>query len=104
MYGNKRNLLQNPQTKILMSKFVYQISVSNPAKADKRLYRACFPTIGLAADTLRLHGFMYYEDSELWHNGSTEAWITRIPILNTVIHHEDATILEHKMLSEVQLR
>ena len=73
-----------------MEKIVYQISISNPAKADKpELNGACFSSFGVAADTLRLHGFEYSEEAALYHNGSTEAWITRRPVSSVILGVEE---------------
>lgn len=56
---------------------VYKITLSNPAKGgNQKLDGACFQSYILAAETLSLHGFIYNDDSDLWHNGHTEAWIT----------------------------
>ena len=72
-----------------MARSVYQITISDPTKVDSyELNGACFSSLGTAADTLRLHGFEYSEEAELWHNGSTEAWITRHPLNTTLLGAE----------------
>lgn len=66
-------------------KQVYEISVSDPKKCNPGLDGACFASIGLAADTLRKNGFEYSEEAELWHNGRTEAWISRIQVHSKIM-------------------
>lgn len=76
-----------------MPRIVYQITISNPWKTgDPTLSGACFPSIGLAADTLRQHGFMYSEEANLWHNGATEAWIDRRPVYNVALGKEEVQL------------
>ena len=74
---------------------IYQITVSNQDKVKPSLRRACFSSKEAANDTLRENGFTYYKDSDLWHNGSTEAWV------------EEHVVNENKLLlgkEEVHLR
>ena len=79
-----------------MNSIIYQIKVSDPSKCGSpALANACFSSHGLAAATLRNYGFTYSEEADLWHNGHTEAWITRCPV------HDNAVMLGAE---EVQLR
>jgi hypothetical protein len=64
----------------MSSSYVYQITVSNPAKVANGISGACFCSRELAEETLVKHGFVYSDDAELWHNGSTEAWVSLRPI------------------------
>lgn len=75
-------------------KTIYRITVSNPQKCNPELDGACFESFGLAADTLRENQFEYSYDAELWHNGRTEAWISRVPLRNKIMFGKE----------EVQLR
>lgn len=62
------------------TKYIYKLSFSNPDKVDGRLEGACFSSAVLAIWTMNEWGFYYSEEAELWHNGITEGWISKIPI------------------------
>ena len=66
-------------------KVIYRITVSAPEKCNPELHGACFESFGLSADTLRMNNFEYSYEAELWHNGSSEAWISRVPLRKKVM-------------------
>ena len=70
-----------------MNSIIYQIKVSDPSKCgNPSLADACFSDYGDAAGSLAVCDFIYSEDSGLWHNGATEAWITKLKVRKNLIY------------------
>ena len=70
-----------------MNSIIYQIKVSDPSKCGSpSLADACFYDQLDAAVSLVECDFLYSEDSGLWSNGATEAWIVKLKMRKNEIH------------------
>lgn len=61
----------------------------------------CFSEESLAVSTLLDFGFGYSAEAELWHNGATEAWITKREIRTKPLFWNSSVSFAKE---EVQLR
>ncbi len=85
-----------------MARYIYQICVSNPWKTgDPSIDNMCFSEESLAVSTLLDFGFGYSAEAELWHNGATEAWITKREIRTKPLFWNSSVSFAKE---EVQLR
>lgn len=85
-----------------MARYIYQICVSNPWKTgDTSIDNMCFSEESLAVSTLLDFGFGYSAEAELWHNGATEAWITKREIRTKPLFWNQSVSFAKE---EVQLR
>lgn len=72
--GPKGETLTGPALLVDMS--IYQIQTSDPSKACG-LDGKCFWEERDARYDLFEHGFQYSKDSDIFHNGATEAWLVK---------------------------